>query len=769
MKKFTPSLFFLLWLWVPFALIAQESVPYSCAFSSQDQFNTYTTINNGNGSRSWSYSSSRAMYWGKGSAIDVWLISPAILFETGKTYKLTYNAWISTSGASNHKKLKVTVGQGATVASQTKVVFDETVSVNSNTNKYEVYFSVDTDAPYNIGFNCYGNVTTANDLYLNNIEVVEVAAVPSPVSDLQVIPDADENPLAQISWTNPSTSIAGVALSSLTKVELYRDTVLIYTDNAPVVGGQGSYTDNVTTAGKYTYKVIAYNSEGESTPVSLVSRWIGSTTKEIPYSCGFDTQDEFDEYTVINNSSGSRTWTYSTSSPKTLNYWGSDSNADKWVITPKLALDEVKTYKLSFKTWISNANSPRNLKITVGQGATIADQTLVIGDFVVDKTARNTYEFIFFVPQSGKWNIGINLYGETNSNDIYVDDIHLEEIVAVPLAITDLAVVPEESGLLTTQVSWTNPSADIAARTLTALSKVELYRDDVVIYTNNSPIVGASEVYTDTLPASGKYEYKVLAYSVNGAGEPMVVTSEWVGTKSVTLPYSSSFVEAQNDFDLYTIVDANDDGKTWKYSSSFGGIVHTDYAIPNDWFFTPYFKAVPGETYELAFSWKTYDGMHTENMDVTIGKSVDPADHTTIVNDDNERIYSSGLNKVKKIEFSIPVDVIDVLSEDYTIGFHLYSPDPWGMYIKDIQIKSLSTVSVIDETIDDKMFFNSSTHELYVTDAQSLSIYSISGKLVMSFSDVSGFVNIESLQSGVYIAKSVSKQGKSEIIKIAIK
>jgi hypothetical protein len=68
---------------------------------------------------------------------------------------------------------------------------------------------------------------------------------------------------AELSWTNPSTTVAGNPLTELTAVKIYQDDVLIHTVTNPPIGGVSSYTVNVTADALYTYIIVPENPAGD--------------------------------------------------------------------------------------------------------------------------------------------------------------------------------------------------------------------------------------------------------------------------------------------------------------------------------------------------------------------------------------------------------------------------------------------------------------------------------------------------------------------------
>ncbi|MCF7792409.1 MAG: T9SS type A sorting domain-containing protein [Candidatus Cloacimonetes bacterium] len=92
---------------------------------------------------------------------------------------------------------------------------------------------------------------------------------------MDIIPDPSGILEVSLSWTCPENTFYGTPLTELLGMRVYRDDVLIYTDEDPVIGGPGSYLDNtVPDNGMYEYRIVGYNSYGEGIPY-VESVWVG--------------------------------------------------------------------------------------------------------------------------------------------------------------------------------------------------------------------------------------------------------------------------------------------------------------------------------------------------------------------------------------------------------------------------------------------------------------------------------------------------------------
>ncbi|MDP8220365.1 MAG: T9SS type A sorting domain-containing protein [Candidatus Stygibacter frigidus] len=116
-----------------------------------------------------------------------------------------------------------------------------------------------------------------NNLGVTALAIPYILAEPGAPADpanLAVTPDGAGGLNCEISWTCPDLTYGGDPLTELLEMRVYREGELVYTDNAPVIGGAGNYSDIVTAPEMYVYKVDSYNSEGHS-PGVCDEVWVG--------------------------------------------------------------------------------------------------------------------------------------------------------------------------------------------------------------------------------------------------------------------------------------------------------------------------------------------------------------------------------------------------------------------------------------------------------------------------------------------------------------
>lgn len=86
---------------------------------------------------------------------------------------------------------------------------------------------------------------------------------PSYAHSLKAEPTAVAGHDVSLSWVNPSVDYRNNQLSTITSLRLYRNSTLVTTMDNPQPGAAMTYTDQGLADGKYIYKVVPANAEGD--------------------------------------------------------------------------------------------------------------------------------------------------------------------------------------------------------------------------------------------------------------------------------------------------------------------------------------------------------------------------------------------------------------------------------------------------------------------------------------------------------------------------
>ncbi|MGM9868046.1 MAG: T9SS type A sorting domain-containing protein [Sodaliphilus sp.] len=357
---------------------------------------------------------------------------------------------------------------------------------------------------------------------------------PKPVSNLSAVADGNA---VTLTFDAPTASANGgfVDYSNLT-YRITRNAVVIQESFAG-----NSYEDTVDSFGTYTYSVQAEYAGNRSSSQS-VSLQAGEGYS-VPYSEPFDTQADFDLYTVINAGGSSRTWTYY-SSKQLAQYWENTSNVNQWLITPPIMLEEGKTYELSFRTGLESATSSshyKQLNVYVGTGNTVEAQTTELFGELIQSAIMTGKTAYFTAPTSGAYHFGFNVTGQSSTYAIFVDDIAVKEADVVPQPVSNFTATAAPNGELKVYLNWTNPTKAVSGVDLAHIEKVEIYRGSDLIHTCTATIPDGDESYfDDTMPTSGAYTYTAYVYVDGKKSAAAEASVAWVGYDTPSAPANAA-------------------------------------------------------------------------------------------------------------------------------------------------------------------------------------------------------------------------------------
>lgn len=246
--------------------------PYSETFDTQASMNAYTLIDanhDGNGSGwdspEWLYDEQYrcAFYYGKRDiTADDWLITPALAFEEGYVYRLTFKYYAYYGYGS---KFDVVAGSAPTVEGMDNVLLHkETVS---SFNDYPGIEQTVLFAPRkNDRFLAIHHTSdTMEHLSIDDILVERYvsARIPSGVTGLMATEGAGND--VTLSFTMPSNDAGGQPLTGDMTARILKDgaeTACVVLDGLKP-GQKVTWTDKGVTASIHEYKVIPANAEGE--------------------------------------------------------------------------------------------------------------------------------------------------------------------------------------------------------------------------------------------------------------------------------------------------------------------------------------------------------------------------------------------------------------------------------------------------------------------------------------------------------------------------
>ena len=363
---------------------------------------------------------------------------------------------------------------------------------------------------------------------------------PQPVTNVVLTKTGERE--ATVTWTAPTASVHGGYFS--TDRLTYNVTRL--PDGKQVATGlkTNTYIDNVDITGqalvRYSVTVLADDVEGASATSNGI---IYGDAFEVPVHFSFDTEDEFNIFTVIDNnetpSLDSGSWLYSPSG-QVAGYNTGTKDGDDWLITPAISMKADRQYTFQYDVCCYSDYWPDEYSVFMGNAATAeAMTTQLLPRTTIYWDEFRTMTFTVTVPEDGVYYFGFYATSEAGGAFFLIDDIKVEEGLALkaPAEVTDLTVVAGENGALTATVSFIAPEKSVDGKMLTAISSIDVKRGGNVVKTFSSPEPGERLTFTEENVPEGMATYEITASASDGLPIGATATAEaWVGIDYPSAP-----------------------------------------------------------------------------------------------------------------------------------------------------------------------------------------------------------------------------------------
>lgn len=304
-----------------------------------------------------------------------------------------------------------------------------------------------------------------------------------------------------------------------------------------VEDNQGNIIADGLTVTSYSYKVeepesltpyyynVYVEADGlKSAPARTNVVALGAITP--PYKADF-IANGFVGWTIIDGNNDGLKWEIDFDGSLYMEY-NRDLDMDDWLITPPVKLEAGKAYNVAFEA--QGMDDYHTEKIEVKWGKTNTAEGMTNTLIAPTEITINKYEQLsnMIVPsESGLYYIGFHGISDADQHYLFLNDIQIKEGVsnAAPGLPTNLTATPERSGRgWNCTIAFNAPTVTMADVALTSLTKVEIYRDNTLIKTFETPAVGAALSYTDIEPPFGKHTYTVTGYNEVGTGLSASVT-----------------------------------------------------------------------------------------------------------------------------------------------------------------------------------------------------------------------------------------------------
>lgn len=327
-----------------------------------------------------------------------------------------------------------------------------------------------------------------------------------------------ENGKAIVNWTAPTEGAEGGTIRGPLTYNVTR-----MPENVEVAKGltATTFTEPLEAANRYYYVVNAVSPDGVGAPGETNSLVAGSC--DIPFITSFDTQSEFDLWTVVDVTSGGKVWNYDEDNHRLRHPWSMDNLIDDYIVSPGLKLDGSKTYSVSFDAYQMVANYDEHVMLYFGPSQDVSTMTLILDTQKLTESPVN-FEGTVAPSESGVWYIAFRSTAPRNGFMSYVDNVKVMEkgSSAVAAGVSNFKAEAADGGKLEVTLSFDAPTTSMQGSALTNITHIDILRGESSepIKTFDAPAPGAHLSWTDTSVKQGIHTYRVIVYTQAGAGEP---------------------------------------------------------------------------------------------------------------------------------------------------------------------------------------------------------------------------------------------------------
>ena len=349
-----------------------------------------------------------------------------------------------------------------------------------------------------------------------------------------------------LTWTAPTKGKNGgyVNPSDLRyKIVRYPDEVVVADSH---VGTTFSEEITPQTLTAYYYKVSAVN-EGYTGEEIVSNKVLVGDPLEAPYVEEFDGQPAFDLFTVFDANKDGRTWVMNKVDNMVYNQFNTVRDADDWLISPPIHLNNDRQYFFSFVVQSTNKLNTERISASLGNGTVINDSyKVIVPDTSFHGPDAVTLSTLVSVEKDSIYNFAFHATSPSNQGYLFLHKIIVTEgpRYSAPDSITDYTLTAGAEGDLSAELKFRTPTKDLKGKDVGTLTKVETLRNGKLIHTIENPAKGAMLTYKDNSDdiANGINTYSVVVSNASGAGR-VVVRDVYIGYDVPRAPQNIKLVD----------------------------------------------------------------------------------------------------------------------------------------------------------------------------------------------------------------------------------
>lgn len=330
------------------------------------------------------------------------------------------------------------------------------------------------------------------------------------------------------------------------KIVRYPDEVVVANSH---IGTTFSEEITPQTLTAYYYKVSAVN-EGYTGEEIVSNKVLVGDPLEAPYVEEFDGQPAFDLFTVFDANKDGRTWVMNKVDNMVYNQFNTVRDADDWLISPPIHLNNDRQYFFSFVVQSTNKLNTERISASLGNGTVINDSyKVIVPDTSFHGPDAVTLSTLVSVEKDSIYNFAFHATSPSNQGYLFLHKIIVTEgpRYSAPDSITDYTLTAGAEGDLSAELKFRTPTKDLKGKDVGTLTKVEILRNGKLIHTIENPAKGAMLTYKDKSDdiANGFNKYTVVVSNASGAGR-VVERDVYIG---YDLPRAPQNIKLVDNFD----------------------------------------------------------------------------------------------------------------------------------------------------------------------------------------------------------------------------
>lgn len=354
--------------------------------------------------------------------------------------------------------------------------------------------------------------------------------VPAAPSDVRL---SASGMTTSLSWTAPSKGANGGTLRTPVTYNVTR-----MPGNVAVASGLSvtSYSETIEQPALCHYVVTAVSPDGAGPAAE--SNKVVVALFNAPYECGFDSQSQFDLFSIANFSESIKVWNYDETNKCARHSWDLSYDTDDWLISPAIKLDRAFTYEVSFDAWQMVESYPEHFELWYGTSPDPQHMNRLLDTGKLPTSAKK------FVAMASPLADGAHYFAIRGNNPrngmmSYADNLRVTPKGSsnVPAQPTNFTLTAADNGVTEVTVEMDAPSKMMNGSELTSITAIDIIRGagDEPVKSFRNPAPGAHLKWVDTSVSTGVTTYRAVVRSAQGNSQP-VSASVFAGIDVPTAP-----------------------------------------------------------------------------------------------------------------------------------------------------------------------------------------------------------------------------------------